>query len=672
MDYKEEYINQIANHLLNDNLALFIGAGFSKEFGYPSWKELLIEIINTNNIRSELIKSNIFPFVSAESFDNSISINKYILNNLLGVDYLRLAGYVDFLLKKNSGSDIHSMVIDKINTYESKRLKTDETEVIIEFFSKYKEYLADIITTNYDTNIEYCMDNDVSVISRKLSTLNDLKGKNRLYKIHGCIKDKMDNNPMELDSSIVITEKDYNNFKAKNRYLFYRTYSIFTEKKVAFIGYSINDPNIRSLLNDVIEESNNSVNLQMYWINKDKMREIDKSYYEKNYGLRIIEDISLEDFFIVLQDRIEKNMEMRKINTEDIEEYSKEYISKYKDNILLHKILEDKKELQVLNYLYLDIIKDEDNTSIVPFFKLLISCCESIQTEMRLKIQGILELSNHGISRLIDEMEQNKGIVKFLVDSGFKNVQLKSILNYCDGNHSFGVYASCIKNLLKIYDIYDGIDKIFEDEYIDRLSSNIMSSAKTKCYGYDWYGINVVEDRIGILSKKHIMMLLNKYSCRRKDQQQKEQIEAVIKYSSLIDNDKKILGYNYILKYDIEYIVDNMINEILDDYLEEILKYKYKYRQGIYTNIEETRKIAYKTNETDDYIEYLVDDITNDHNIFRFEQKYEVEVDQYRFSLNEDEIVNYTSDIKVKDLKSKVYEDFKLKTEYFLKETVHE
>lgn len=670
MDYKEEYINQIANHLLNDNLALFIGAGFSMEFGYPSWKELLIEIINTNNIRSELIKSNIFPFVSAESFDNPISINKYIFKNLLGVDYLRLAGYVDFLLKGNLGINIHSMVIDRINNYESKRLKTNETEVIIEFFNRYKEYLADIITTNYDTNIEYCMNNDVSVISRKLSTLNDLKGKNRLYKIHGCIKDMKDQNSMESDSSIVITERDYNNFKAKNRYLFYRTYSIFTEKKVVFIGYSINDPNIRSLLNDVIEESNNSVNLQMYWINKDKMREIDKSYYEKIYGLRIIEDISLKDFFIDLQDRIEKNMELRKINTEDIEEYSKEYISKYKDTILLHKILEDKKDLQVLDYLYLDIIKDENITSIVPFFKLLISCSEGIQTELRLKIQGILELSNQGIYRLVDEMEQNKEIVKFLVDSGFKNVQLKSILNDCDGNHSFGGYASCIKNLLKVYDIYDGIDEIFEDEYIDRLSRNIMISTKTKFFGYDWYGINVVEERISILNKRHITMLLNKYSNRKKDQQQKEQIEAVINYSSLIDNDKKIFRYNYILKYDIEYVVDDMIQEILDDYLKETLKYKYK--RGVYTNIEETCEIAYKANVTDDYIEYLVDDNTNKLSIFRIAQIYNLEADQYGFRLNEDEIVNYSSDIKVKDLKSKVYENFKLKIEHLLKETVHE
>lgn len=38
MGDREKYINEKARHLLNNNLALFIGAGFSRIFGYPNGK----------------------------------------------------------------------------------------------------------------------------------------------------------------------------------------------------------------------------------------------------------------------------------------------------------------------------------------------------------------------------------------------------------------------------------------------------------------------------------------------------------------------------------------------------------------------------------------------------------------------------------------------------------
>ncbi len=38
MGDREKYINEMARHLLNNNLALFIGAGFSRIFGYPNGK----------------------------------------------------------------------------------------------------------------------------------------------------------------------------------------------------------------------------------------------------------------------------------------------------------------------------------------------------------------------------------------------------------------------------------------------------------------------------------------------------------------------------------------------------------------------------------------------------------------------------------------------------------
>ncbi len=348
---KEKHLNDMSNHLLNNNLIFFIGAVFSNMFGYPDWKDLLKDIIQHYELKEQLNETSLFTFIKNQEINDLESVNNEILENLIGVDYLKLAGYIDFILKTKHSTSIHKVIYEKIEEYEQKRIKKENIEEIISFFAKYRDNINEIITTNYDCNIEFCFDNNISVINRNLESLNDSDNKVKLFKIHGCIRDSFYQGEENQGKNIIITEKDYNNFRINNRYLFYKMYSLFIEKKVVFIGYSINDPNVRSILNDVIEESNDRVNLQVYWVNRDKMKVLDKQYYEDYFKLNIIEEEEIIEFIKQLDTRININKELRSISSAEIEEYSKKFINNYSDISYKEDITDNYKFEEINTYI---------------------------------------------------------------------------------------------------------------------------------------------------------------------------------------------------------------------------------------------------------------------------------------------------------------------------------
>ncbi|HDD6904891.1 TPA: SIR2 family protein, partial [Staphylococcus aureus] len=99
-----------------------------------------------------------------------------------------------------------------------------------------------IITTNYDNLLEeifpdYEVINGQQIIKEKKAT--DI---GHILKIHGSI-----DNP----SSLVISKKDYEEFNSKQIYLIAKLFTYFVEHPIIFIGYSLNDSNIKSILGNV-------------------------------------------------------------------------------------------------------------------------------------------------------------------------------------------------------------------------------------------------------------------------------------------------------------------------------------------------------------------------------------------------------------------------------------
>lgn len=106
-----------------------------------------------------------------------------------------------------------------------------------------KSNLAGIITTNYDLFFENLFDDYTSFVGQDELVFSSIQGIAEIYKIHGSISQP---------STLIITEKDYERFSEKSKYLAAKLMTIFMEYPIIFIGYSLTDINIQSILENIV------------------------------------------------------------------------------------------------------------------------------------------------------------------------------------------------------------------------------------------------------------------------------------------------------------------------------------------------------------------------------------------------------------------------------------
>ncbi len=145
--------------------------------------------------------------------------------------------------------------IDIISDYEHKYKRSVLVEKLREFLhideakpgkahiSFAKLYFKIIITTNFDNLLEKSFDllkKPYQVItSEKQLGLNFSNVLTKIIKIHGDL-----NNPTKL----ILTEADYDMFFQKNPLMTTYITSLLMNRTPLFIGYSMNDPDLRQLL----------------------------------------------------------------------------------------------------------------------------------------------------------------------------------------------------------------------------------------------------------------------------------------------------------------------------------------------------------------------------------------------------------------------------------------
>jgi hypothetical protein len=219
----------LVNQIKNKNLILFIGTGVSMNLELPSWKELI------SHISEEL------------GYD-------YEVFNSFG-DFLALAEFYE--IQKKSISSLRSWMDRKwhdpsINIAESKVHK-----MIVELD------VPIIYTTNYDRWIEKAYDY-YGKKYKKISNVGDLvnvkNDETQIIKFHGDFDDD--------DKSIVLTESSYFERLSFETPLDIKLRSDILGKSILFIGYSLNDINLRFLF----------YRLNKLWVNSAVSNVRPKSY----------------------------------------------------------------------------------------------------------------------------------------------------------------------------------------------------------------------------------------------------------------------------------------------------------------------------------------------------------------------------------------------------------
>jgi len=193
------------------NYFLWIGSGFSYNFGFGSWEDVLKKI--GDKIEYPLDLDVKHPLKAAELLCSFSKQEK-------GFDEIKF----------------NSLVAESLLA-----LKTDDVEP--DWVRRFRAFSPNmIVTTNWDNQLETIYDNLVNVVVRKDRAPQVSNTGRNLFKIHGDVG---------RPASIVVTQSQYFSFQREDTYLNRKIYTLFSEASPIFLGYSLTDPNIGFLYDEV-------------------------------------------------------------------------------------------------------------------------------------------------------------------------------------------------------------------------------------------------------------------------------------------------------------------------------------------------------------------------------------------------------------------------------------
>ncbi|QIK85825.1 hypothetical protein G7061_04040 [Erysipelothrix sp. HDW6B] len=230
---------------------LFVGAGLSKRYikDSPDWIGVIresFEIIDPSGVTyaQELDKCNQNNFTIFETNQHLGSraetlYNDYFFNSIKGKPKESIPNWVE------QGVSPYKIFLKnrfkKISLKQNGYLKKE-----ISLLRNLNNKVSSIITTNYDKLLEDHIFNEGFDVYINQSDLfkSDRFNIAEIYKIHGCITDV---------NSLVFTEQDYKIFNYNRRLIIAKMLTLFSDSPIIFLGYSLEDENIRNIILDFLE-----------------------------------------------------------------------------------------------------------------------------------------------------------------------------------------------------------------------------------------------------------------------------------------------------------------------------------------------------------------------------------------------------------------------------------
>lgn len=215
-----EYINLFREKAENNKLIIFVGSGVSLNVdGMPSWYSLIQKMAQTINYSK---------CSTCKNSKDGCSDFCLLKEDYSTDEFLKIPQYV-----YNKSKDLYNKILEE--NIKDVSVDAPLSEVIFDINPVH------IITTNYDTLLEsskneFCEQYQVIVHDKDL--LNAEKSK-YIIKMHGDIN--------ELNT-IILKEEDYLNYSQEHVLLELFVKSLLVDHTILFLGYSLNDYNIKLII----------------------------------------------------------------------------------------------------------------------------------------------------------------------------------------------------------------------------------------------------------------------------------------------------------------------------------------------------------------------------------------------------------------------------------------
>ena len=311
-----DFIAKFTNHPV-----LFLGTGISLRYLKQSftWEDLLKSIVceyKDEEYFLDLKDSNITDGKCnyaqvAQAIEDSFT--EYCLSDRNGKFKEINDTFYDNLRKNVNVSRLKLYIANMLKPCELKPEKEGE----LELFKRSIRNIASIITTNYDCFVEKYLGFH-SLIGNDILLSNEYGS---VYKVHGCVT---------RPDKLILTEDDYRNFETKYELIRAQLLSLFIHHPIVFMGYSINDKNIKDILKTIFSyvESNSDLAKRIrdnfllveYEEGSDNEDVVEHDIDMENYGVIKINKIKTDNYtsiFAALEKLILpiSVMDIRKVQT---------------------------------------------------------------------------------------------------------------------------------------------------------------------------------------------------------------------------------------------------------------------------------------------------------------------------------------------------------------------
>lgn len=403
---KKEYqeTKRILYNAKNDKqLVLFVGAGISVDSGMPLWKDAINKISEKMQLTTDQ--------------NDPLKIPQYYYNSRGNKEYTQLMRVIFRYKECLKPTKLHKKLLD-LNT-------------------------STIITTNYDHLIEKAAEENgefIHVISQDID-LPYKNSKRELIKMHGDFE----------HNNFVLKEDDYLNYSYNFKLIETYVKSILGSKVVLFVGYSLNDPDVKQIISWVKDVLKDDFQRAYLIITKAKSNDIEKEYF-RNLGVNLIyaSDI-VED-----SDNISHSDQLIEVLN---------FINQKKEVSKLDSLYESLKPLDEMNYVYGKYIANAFN-------KYDMFCDED---------NGIRFGINNG-------NESNNSLAKAIWNDAYKKVVTN---NVCDDSEDIEFDNEKIATIIRVCEKSRYSKFIRENEKYEKIELNSVEQSKVELmvYKFDYEGL---------------------------------------------------------------------------------------------------------------------------------------------------------------------------------------